>query len=268
MATPNVLVLSGYGINCEEETQHAFELAGARGRILHVNDLIVSPGLLSEYQIFAFPGGFSYGDDTGAGNALANKMKSRLGEHLSQFIADEKLAIGICNGFQVLVNLGLISNLEGNATREAALIHNDNARYTDRWVDLQFQQGRTRSPWTQGLDKMRVPIAHGEGKFYATPETLSRMNVQGLVAARYFEGEVCKMQGYPANPNGSLENIAAATDPTGRVLGIMPHPERAIRFTHLPYWTLLKEQLRRAGQPIPEYGDGLAIFQNAVKYFT
>jgi len=263
MPKPKVLVLTGYGINCDEETQFAFEKAGARAERVHVNDLIETPKKLDDYQIVAFPGGFSYGDDTGSGNAMAWKIRNNLG--VERFADDNKLVIGICNGFQVLVNLGLLPALDKQyGQRQTALVHNESARYLDRWVDLEFSG---KSPWTKGIGTIPIPIAHGEGKFYASQEILEKINDKGLVAARYVKGEVCRYQDLPANPNGSLDDIAGITDETGRIFGLMPHPERAISFTQLPNWTLLKEQYKRAHKKVPEEESGMQIFRNGVKYF-
>lgn len=262
MANPRVLVLIGYGINCDEETRFAFERTGARADLVHINDLIETPKRLDDYQIVAFPGGFSYGDDTGSGNALAWKIRNNLG--IERFI-DDKLVIGICNGFQVLVNLGLLPALNGQyGQRQVALNHNDSARYSDRWVDLDFNG---KSPWTKGMGRISLPIAHGEGNFYASSEVLDQIKRKDLVAARYVEGEICNHFSYPANPNGSLEDIAGITDGTGRIFGLMPHPERAISFTQLPHWTFLREKFRREGREIPEEARGIKIFENGVKYF-
>jgi len=263
MAVPKVLILTGYGINCDEETKFAFEKAGARADLVHVNDLIESPDRLGDYQIVAFPGGFSYGDDTGSGNALAWKIRNNLG--IERFVEDNKLVIGICNGFQVLVNLGLLPALNKQyGQRQVALTHNDSARYSDRWVDLEFNG---ESPWVQGISRISIPIAHGEGNFYADAETLAEINKRGLVTARYVEGEVCQYQNLPTNPNGSLENIAGITDETGKIFGLMPHPERAISFTQLPHWTFLKEKYQREKREIPSNADGIKIFMNGVNYF-
>jgi phosphoribosylformylglycinamidine synthase len=265
MAKPNALVLTGYGINCDEETAFAFEKAGAKADIVHINDIIKNPEKLESYQIFAFPGGFSWGDDTGAGNALANKIKNHLWDGIKNFVESDHLAIGICNGFQVMANLGLVPAINKQyGSRQIALMHNDSARYLDRWVDLQFSG---KSPWTKGICRMSIPIAHGEGKFYAEPEVLAEINKRDLVAARYVGGEMCDYQSLKANPNGSLEDIAGITDESGRIIGMMPHPERAIKFTQLPNWNFLKEKLIRGGNDIPEYAGGLKIFQNAVEYF-
>jgi len=263
MANPKVLVLIGYGINCDEETKFAFEKAGARADLVHIDDLIETPKTLDDYQIVAFPGGFSYGDDTGSGNALAQKIKNNLG--IERFIEEDRLVIGICNGFQVLVNLGLLLALNKQyGQRQVALTHNNSARYSDRWVDLDFNG---KSPWTKGIGRISMPIAHGEGNFYASQEVLKEINERGLVAAKYVEGEIYKYQSLPANPNGSLENIAGIIDETGKIFGLMPHPERAVSFTQLPHWTFLREQYRRAGKEIPDEYAGIKIFENGVKYF-
>jgi len=259
MVNPKVLVLTGYGINCDEETKFAFEKAGARADLVHINDLIETPNRLEDYQIVAFPGGFSYGDDTGSGNAFAWKIRNNLG--IERFV-DDKLVIGICNGFQVLVNLGLLPALNGQ--RQVALNHNDSARYNCRWVDLEFNGN---SPWTNGIGRISLPIAHGEGNFYASPDVLDQIKRKNLAVTKYVMGEIGKYQNLPANPNGSLENIAGITDETGKIFGLMPHPERAISFTQLPHWTFLREQYRRAGRGIPNDAQGLKIFENGVKYF-
>lgn len=265
MANPKALVLTGYGINCDEETKFAFEKAGAEADLVHINDLIESPKKLDNYQIVAFPGGFSYGDDTGSGNALAWKIRNNLG--IEKFTEDNKLIIGICNGFQVLVNLGLLPAINGKyGQRQVALNHNDSARYLDRWVDLEFSPN-VNSPWTTYVERTSLPIAHGEGNFYADKETLAEMNRKNLVAARYIRGKICRYQDLPANPNGSLENIAGITDESGKIFGLMPHPERAISFTQLPNWTLIKEQCKRDGKEIPTEGPGIQIFRSGVDYF-
>lgn len=265
MKKPKVLVFSGYGLNCEEETAHAFNLAGGQAEIVHINDLIDGRKKLSNYQILAFPGGFSYGDDTGSGNAYANKLKNHLWRDLIKFIEGDHLVIGICNGFQIITNLGLLPAFTSHyGKREVALTYNDNARYTVRWVDLTIA-GST--PWLAGMSHISLPIAHGEGKFFAPQEVLKKLKAKNMIAAKYAKGEICQYQNLPANPNGSLENIAGITDETGRILGIMPHPERAIFFTNLPNWPLLKEKYVRDGKKIPEFGPGLKIFQNSAKYF-
>lgn len=265
MVKPKILVLSGYGLNCEEETKYAFELAGGEVKIVHINDLISNIKQLERYQILAFPGGFSYGDDTGSGNAFANRIKNHIWQQVKQFVEQDNLVIGICNGFQILVNLGLLPALNDEyGERQVALLHNDNARYTVRWVDLKVQNN---SPWLTSIDEISLPIAHGEGKFYADVDTLRLLNQDGLVALRYIEGEICQTQNLSANPNGALEDIAAITDGSKKVLGMMPHPERNMFFEQLPNWTNLKLRLESEGKKVPNYSNGLKIFKNAVEYF-
>lgn len=262
---PSILILSGYGLNCEEETKYAFELAGGASDIVHINDLISGDKKLTDYQIIAIPGGFSYGDDTGSGNAYANKIRNHLGSRVEQFIKKDKLVIGICNGFQILVNLGLLPALNNKyGTRDVALIHNDSARYTVRWVDMKIEN---KSPWLLGIDTISLPIAHGEGKFFAEKNILKTIINNNLIALKYVKGEICNYQNLAANPNGSLDNIAGITDVNGKIFGLMPHPERAVFFTQLPQWPNIKEKYKRQKLPIPEYGPGLKIFQNAISYF-
>ncbi|HUC87359.1 MAG TPA: phosphoribosylformylglycinamidine synthase subunit PurQ [Candidatus Saccharimonadales bacterium] len=265
MATPRALVFSGYGLNCEAETKLAFEQAGGLADIIHINDLIASPKQLAAYQILAFPGGFSYGDDTGAGNAFATKLRHHLGESLSAFVQHDTLAIGICNGFQIIANLGLVpATNETYTQRSVALVANDSSRYVARWVDLQVE---SRSPWLAGITDLSLPIAHGEGKLVADPAMIARLKANRQIALRYVSGPVCEYADLPANPNGSTDDIAGITDETGRILGLMPHPERAVFFTQQPHWPILSEQLKRGGKPIPAPGPGVAIFRNAVNYF-
>jgi phosphoribosylformylglycinamidine synthase I len=263
---PRALVLTGYGINCEEETAFAFEKAGAKARIVHINDLIEKPSLLKEAEILAVPGGFSFGDDTGSGNAFAQKLRNSLWKEILEFVDGDHLVIGICNGCQILVNLGLFPTKNSiYGSREIALLHNDSNLYSDRWVDICVEN---ETPWLKNMTTFSLPIAHGEGKFFAEPLVLDELEMNDQVAARYIRGEACQYFQLPTNPNGSLHKIAALTDPSGKILGIMPHPERALRFTQLPNWTFLKEQYMRQGKAIPEFGPGLQVFQNAVTYFT
>ncbi len=253
---PKILVFSGYGLNCEEETKFAFDSAGGEAEIVHINDLIAGKKKLKNYQILAFPGGFSYGDDTGSGKAYANKVKNHLQKDLQDFIArKDTLIIGICNGFQILTNLGLLPG---------ALTFNSGARYLDRWVDVKVVG---KSPWLTGIITLSLPIAHGEGKFFAETEKLAKLKKNGQIAFKYFKGDIDKYLDLPANPNGALQDIAGVTAYDGRVLGMMPHPERAMFTTQLPNYPLLKEKSRRAGTKLPPHGPGLQIFKNAINYF-
>jgi len=255
MKKPRVIVFSGYGLNCEAETKAAFDFVGASAEIIHINDLIARPATLKEAQILAFPGGFSFGDDTGSGKAYGNRLKEHLGAQLEKFFERDTLTIGMCNGFQILTSAGILPG---------ALLTNDTPRYLTRWVDLEVS---STSPWLSGIKKLCLPIAHGEGKYYAPKETLAALKKENAIALRYVEGEMSKYFDLPANPNGALEDIAGVTGYNGRVLGLMPHPERAVRFTQLPHWTYLKEKYLRDGVPMPSEGPGIAIFRNAVQYF-
>ncbi|MBS3078593.1 phosphoribosylformylglycinamidine synthase I [Candidatus Pacearchaeota archaeon] len=264
---PRVLILSGYGINCERETKFAFELVGADAEIVHVNDLISGEKNLEDYQILAFPGGFSYGDDTGSGNAMANKIRLNLWNEVVGFINSGKLVIGICNGFQVLTNLGLLPALEKKyGKREVALTFNNSARYECRWVHLKNKS--KKCIFTKNIDGMHIPVAHGEGKFYTDENTLRSLynNDQIVFTYALSSGEPAKGV-FPYNPNGALQDIAGICDETGRILGMMPHPERAIFTSNSPIFQKEKEKLKRQRMEIPEvYEPARRIFQNAVDY--
>ena len=268
MIKPRALILTGYGINCDHETEKAFELAGAAPERIHVNDLIDGLYRLSDYQILAFPGGFSYGDDIASGRVLANKVMTNLKAPLARFLDDKKLVIGICNGFQILAKSGLISvNDEALGPQTVTLTYNDSGRFEDRWVHLVNESDR--SVFTRGIERLYLPVAHGEGKFFADDETIDLLEERGQVVLRYACPDGGRAEGgFPFNPNGSRRDIAGVSDKSGRVFGLMPHPERFLYFTNHPTWTRLADELRRAGKPVPEEGGGLRIFQNAVGYFN
>jgi phosphoribosylformylglycinamidine synthase subunit PurQ / glutaminase len=264
---PKALVLYGYGLNCDFETAFALNRAGAEAVRVHTTDLLENPALLWDYHLLAVPGGFSWGDDHGAGVILALRLRLALGEALQEFIAAGRLVMGICNGFQVLVNLGLLPGLPGrDGERLAALIPNDCGNFRDAWVHLKATP--SVSVFTRGLEHLELPIRHGEGKFYAPAEVLSELHHRGQIALKYATASGKPAAGrFPANPNGSLMDIAGVCDATGRVLGLMPHPEAHITATQHPNWTREKEAWRRRGEPYPEpAGAGLAIFRNAVQY--
>ena len=257
MIKPRILIFSGYGLNCEDETKYAFEKAGALVDIIHINDIIDRPSLLKNYQIGAMPGGFSYGDDTGSGNAFAQKIKNHLAKEMQAFFSRDTLTIGMCNGFQILVGMGVFGPV--------ALLPNSNARYTTRWVDLKID---SNSPWLVDISSISLPIAHGEGRFYAPKNQPRRLPKGYQVALTYVKGEICTLQNLSANPNGSMENIAGIVNTSGKILGLMPHPERAVQFTQLPQWPNLKEHYLRKGKKLPTEAPGLQIFKNAVEYFS
>ncbi|MFA5936922.1 MAG: phosphoribosylformylglycinamidine synthase I [Candidatus Paceibacterota bacterium] len=247
---PKVIIMSGYGLNCEEETKFAFETAGGMADIVHINDLIADPKILLEYQILVFPGGFSYGDDTGSGKAYANKFKNHLSKELKEFLSRDTLIIGICNGFQIITNLGILPG---------ALTHNKNAQYIDHWVDLKVEG---KSPWLSNLKKISLPIAHGEGRYLITAKEYKEMQKNKQIAFIYTKGEICEFQNLEANPNGSNYDIAGILGYNGRVLGMMPHPERAQFFHHSPLWQSNKNKIKKTNE-----GAGIIIFKNAINYF-
>jgi phosphoribosylformylglycinamidine synthase subunit PurQ / glutaminase len=260
--TPKALILTGYGINCEEESAKVFEMKGAQAKIMHINDLIENPKQLDDFQIMAFPGGFSYGDDTGSGNALANKIKNNIWDEIRSFAQKDKLIIGICNGFQIITNIGLVGD------QKVALMHNATARYECRWIHV--KNTSEKCIWTKDIDTLHIPVAHGEGNFYTDPATLETLKQNDQVAFQYINEDGSPAnQDFPQNPNGSLEDIAAICDPTGRILGMMPHPERFNCFFNEDNWNLKKEKHIRENpeKSLPEEGDGLKLFGNAVKYF-
>jgi len=259
MAQVRVLVLRAAGTNCDEETCQAFGLAGASAERVHVNRLIERPGLLREYQVLAIPGGFSYGDDVAAGKILANQLVHHFREEVGTFIEAGKLVLGICNGFQVLVKAGLLpaaaNGSEGGTIGQATITTNDSGKYEDRWVYL--APGTEQCVFIERGRRIYLPVAHGEGKVcFASREILERVKSAGQVAFRYVDREG-RWGGFPVNPNGSTDDVAGLCDPTGRVLGLMPHPERFVHRTHHPRWTR-----ERVEEP-----DGLTIFRNAVRYF-
>jgi phosphoribosylformylglycinamidine synthase len=256
--TVKALVLAGFGINCDYETAAAFERAGASADRVHLNDLIANPQRFNDYQIFAVPGGFSFGDDVASGKILANRIRYRLGDALNQFVDDGKLAIGICNGFQVMVKMGLLPRFSADFSQQVTLTHNDSGRFEDRWVTLRVEPN-TACVWLNGEPTLELPVRHGEGKFIpADDAVLDKLVKQRQVALRYAVQSGGEAGGeFPANPNGSVGDIAGICDPTGRVFGLMPHPEAYITRTHHPRWT------RTA---LPEEGAGLQIFRNAVTF--
>jgi phosphoribosylformylglycinamidine synthase I len=273
MSTVKACVLTGYGLNCDYETDYSLRLAGAESRRVHINDLIAgaktgSGPSLDEVHILVFGGGFSWGDDHGAGVLLASKMKSNMGAQIEKFVRDGKLVIGICNGFQSLVNLGLLPAFNGNyRERRVAVTYNDSGNFIDTWTNLTINP---RSPciFTKGLSRIELPVRHGEGKFYASNRDLDRLFESHQVVMRYADREGREANGrWPLNPNGSLRDIAGICDPTGRIFGLMPHPEAFHHPANHPDWTRTREALRRAGKAVEGgEGDGLRIFRNAADY--
>lgn len=258
---PKAIILRTAGTNCDYETRYALEKAGADVDLVHVNQLVKDKGLLGSYHIFVLPGGFTYGDDIAAGKVLANQLRHHLLDELTRFVEDGKLVIGICNGFQVLIKMGLLPGINGTQSslngyrQEFTLTYNDSGKFEDRWVYL--KSFSNKSVFVDKDSIIYVPIAHAEGKFVAGNEReLEALDKSGQIIFKYADKDG-NMANYPWNPNGSMNNIAGICDSTGRVLGMMPHPERYIEPTQHPGWT--REGLKSEG-------DGLAIFRNAVNY--
>ena len=266
MPQPAVCVLRAPGTNCDRETAFAFERSGARAERLHLFRLLENPKLLAEFQILCIPGGFSYGDDIGAGVVFGSQLQHRLTDALVEFLQRDTLTLGICNGFQVLMRSGILpggtESLTGNAHEpQATLTWNANGRYLDRWVKLRVDQ--TNSIFLKGIETLECPIAHAEGRLVArSPEVINGWRERGQIAARYAAHDVQEMSDellpYPINPNSSVANIAGLSDPTGRILGLMPHPERFLFATQHPRWT----RLGLRGE-----GAGMQLFRNAVAYY-
>ena len=270
---PRAMVLTGYGLNCDYETDFSLRLAGAEPHRIHINQLIMperyGPSVrLEDYQILVLGGGFSWADDHGAGVLMAAKLKHHLGEHLDHFIQHGKLVLGICNGFQALVNLGLLPGFGCRYTdRRVALTTNDSGNFIDAWVRLKVNR---ESPcvFTKGLLSLDLPVRHGEGKFYAAGKDIERLLKSNQVVLQYAgeNGKAARGE-WPFNPNGSLEDIAGICDPSGRIFGLMPHPEAFNHYTNHPDWTRKKDARARQGKSmVSEQGEGIRIFRNAVEY--
>jgi phosphoribosylformylglycinamidine synthase I len=273
MTTVRAIVLTGYGLNCDYETDYSLKLAGAESHRVHINELIKGQkqdrGIrLSDYHILVFGGGFSWADDHGAGVILASKIRYNIGDQIDQFIADRKLIIGICNGFQSLVNLGLLPGFgENYEERRVAITGNDSGNFIDCWVNLNVLRD-TNCVFTRGMTGIDLPVRHAEGKFYASVNDIERLFGDHQVVLQYADGSGESANGkWPLNPNGSIGDIAGICDPTGRIFGLMPHPEAFHSYMNHPDWTRRKEALLREGKGIENReGDGIRIFRNAVEY--
>jgi len=260
------IVLRAAGINCDMETEHALELAGAKAERVHINRIIEDKSALEEYQIIVFPGGFSYGDDVAAGKILANQIVHHLYEPIQKFIDDGKLVLGICNGFQALVKAGILPGRDSTDKGGAVTItYNDSGKFEDRWVYLAPQT--ERCIFIERGRGIYLPVAHGEGKVVTKDKaTLEKLKSEGHIAFKYVDKNG-KEGNYPVNPNGSVDSIAGLTDATGRVLGLMPHPERHVRPTQHPHWSrLYRIRGRRDEGRETRDSDGMTIFANAVRF--
>lgn len=263
MAEPRVLILRAPGTNCDGELAFAFEKAGAAVERVHIRALREKPNLLQDFEILAVPGGFTYGDDVAAGKILANQLSSFFADAIREFRDKEKLILGVCNGFQAILKAGLLIQPDEEGPL-ATLTNNASGHFEGRWINLEANPGKC--PWLKDIHRLDVPVAHGEGNFRCRAEwILGGLEGSGQVVLRYsgLQSAIRNLKSeilpFPANPNGSQGNVAGICDPTGRVLGLMPHPERNVLPTHHPRWT--REGLK------PE-GDGLKLFRNAVAYFA
>lgn len=265
MPKPNVLILRAPGTNCDQETGYAFELAGGSVCFTHINQVLESPHLLQQYQILCLPGGFSYGDDIAAGRILATQLQARLSAAIADFRDQGKLILGICNGFQILIKSGFLIPPNGGGL-PATLTWNNSGRFIDTWVHLQV--AGNKCVFLKDLDRLYLPIAHAEGRFVTRDDqTYQQLLSNQQLAIKYvpdpsFNGAASEdgsIESMPYNPNGSVGDVAGVCDDTGRLFGLMPHPERHVDATQHPQWTR---------QGLAKEGQGLALFRNAVKYFS
>lgn len=268
MAKAKAIVITGNGTNCEREVATACRLAGADCDIVHIAELLAGRRQLDDYQFLNLAGGFLDGDDLGSAKAGANRLQharvagsdETLADQLQRFISAGKLVMGVCNGFQLMVKMGLLPALGGDhRIQSATLTFNDGGHFEDRWVELVVDPA---SPcvFTRGLDRLYYPVRHGEGKFVpASDEVLAAIENRHLAALRYCDPQSgAPTMAYPYNPNGSTAAIAGVCDETGRLFGLMPHPEAYVHRTHHPRWT------REPG--LPEEGMGLWMYRNAVDF--
>ena len=266
------IVITGNGTNCEMEMAHACRLAGAdQVDIVHISQLLYREKKLDDYQFLNLPGGFLDGDDLGSAKAGANRIlhaairtdlaaiQETLHDQFRRFIGAGKLILGVCNGFQLLVKLGTLPGFDGDYFRQTAtLTFNDSGRFEDRWVYL-TTNAASPCVFTKGVQSLSLPVRHGEGKFIAKDRAaLKRLHADGHVVVQYSD-EHCRTatMDYPCNPNGAVDAIAGICNETGRIFGLMPHPEAYLHYTNHPRWTREK---------LPEEGMGLALFKNAVRF--
>jgi len=267
MSTPRAIVLTGFGINCEEEMAAACVLAGAQADIVHLNDVFLEKVSLHEYDILNFPGGFSFGDDLGSGKVLANKLQYRrlasgrlFMDELQRFLGDGKYIMGVCNGFQALVKMGLLPNVHGRNEQEVTLTTNISGKFEDRWVTCR-NSGDNRTPFLRGIDVLDLPVRHGEGKLVLSSDAVKeRILEMKLNCLTYVDDHGKPTDVYPANPNGAALNCAGLTDPTGQIFGLMPHPEAYLALYNHPDWGGRKRRHPELGDD----GEGLALFRNVV----
>ncbi len=271
---PSALVLTGYGINCDYETAHACALAGFEPERLHLNDVLDRPSNLGRYGLIVFPGGFSFGDDLGSGVAFASKVRfsvsqngQRLFDALMGFVERGGLVLGICNGFQILARLGIVPAVHAlYGVQQVTLAPNAAGYFIDRWVRLSVEK-ESKSVFTKNLTALRLPVRHGEGRFVAqSSDMLRKIEEDRLVSLRYCDDQNRRADQFPLNPNGSENAVAGVCDPSGRILGLMPHPEAAVSIYQYPDWTKKKQNALRRNMPLSEEGEGFFLFKNAYEH--
>ena len=258
LGKPRVLVFYGSGENCHDETVSAYERAGGRPEKVLYKIFLKKPRILRDFQILDFPGGFIDGDDLGSAKAMAFRFRNNdeVMEELERYLRKGGLLKGTCNGFQLLVKTGILPGFDGNyRNNPITLTYNDSGRFEDRWVNLEMDG--EKCVWTKGMRGLELPVRHGEGKIVTDEKTLEKLNKQGLIVGRYVGRKGERHPGYPWNPNGSADDIAMICDPTGHILGLMPHPEAYLKRTNHPRW---------AREELPEKGLGLLFFENGVQY--
>ncbi|MCK4654657.1 MAG: phosphoribosylformylglycinamidine synthase subunit PurQ [Candidatus Cloacimonetes bacterium] len=271
MKKVKTLVITGYGINCEEEMAAAYRLAGADAEIVHLNDIFLGKYSIHDYDILNFPGGFSFGDDLGSGKVLSNKMKFKklksgklFFDDIQDFLNEGKFILGVCNGFQFLVKMGLLPNVNNETEQEVTLTRNNSAKFEDRWVYCKVNEN-SKTPFLKGIDKIFLPVRHGEGKLIIKNEKIKAEIIENnLNCLTYCDKDGNETSEYPMNPNGSDLNCAGLTNETGRIFSLMPHPEAFLSLYNHPNWS----QMKRQNPEITDDGEGLKIFRNIVEYIT
>lgn len=258
MKRKKTVVIRTSGTNCDAETVHALQTVGARVDLVHINEFLHKTKSLKDYMFLVIPGGFSYGDDIASGRVFANQLNFKLGNDIQEFVKSGKLILGICNGFQVLVKSGLLPGKTDGFSQDVSLTYNDSDRFEDRWVYL--EPFSSQCIFTKNLpEKVFLPVAHAEGKFVFADDTIKKSIIDGDHVVFKYVDTNGSLSGYPHNPNGSVDNIAAICNAAGTVMGMMPHPERYISKYQHPRWTREK---------LTEEGIGLQIFKNAINYIN
>lgn len=269
MKTVKALIITGYGINCEEEMAAAYRLAGAEADIIHINEILLKAYSIHDYDVLNFPGGFSFGDDISSGKVLSNKLKFKKLSNGKTFIEDVKTFIdngnyvlGVCNGFQILVKVGLLPNIEGVLNQEVTLTLNNSGKFEDRWVYCKVTEN-VKTPFLNDINIIKLPVRHGEGKFIIKNEKLKNEIIdKGLNCLSYCNDKGDITPSYPKNPNGSHLNCAGLCTYDGHVFGLMPHPEAYLSIYNNPDWG----RIIRSNPQVVKDGEGLSIFKNIIEY--